>query len=683
MFKPTPLALALSFALSPLAAAAEEAPPASNEKTLSTVTVHASSLALGIDDMTTPAAVLTGDDLLVRRAATLGETLSGQPGTSATHFGAGASRPVIRGMDGARVRVLSHGSEVMDASTISQDHAVAVEPLLGSQIEILRGPSGLAYGGGASGGIVNVLDDKIPTRIPDKGYAGHVELIGATAAREGTGAFAVTAGSGNFAMHAEGLYRDSDDYRVGHGWQDGRRVAGSDTRTRTGSLGVSWIGERGYLGLAYTAQDNVYGLPGHNHDFEECHVHGGASPHLHCGAHGGPGHVHDPDDDHGIPRVDLRSERWDVRGEYLEPFAGFSRLRFSGGLTDYRHDELEGGEVATRFRNKGRDGRLELQHHPLGGWRGVIGLQSSFRDFSAVGEEAYVQPTETRKHAIFLLEEKRLGDWRLEGALRHEWQRIDSDSAQPDRKHRGTSASFGANWRFAPQYSLGLTLSRSHRLPTAEELYADGLHMASATWEMGNDRLKRETSNNIDLTLKKTAGPTTFAISLYRNRIKDYIYANTLDEENGLQLIEYTQRDAIFTGIEGSVRQQLNRQFGLTLFGDYVRARIDGGDDLPRIPAARLGTRLDARWGDNWRGEAEFYRVARQTRVAAHESETPGYNMLNLRLSYSTRLNGLDTQIYLKAENLGNQLAYAHTSFIKNAAPLTGRNFALGLRVAF
>ena len=207
--------------------------------------------------------------------------------------------------------------------------------------------------------------------------------------------------------------------------------------------------------------------------------------------------------------------------------------------------------------------------------------------------------------------------------------------------------------------------------------------MASATWELGNPRLQRETSNNIDLTLKKTAGPTTFSFSVYRNRIKDYIYASTLDEDDGLQLIEYTQGDAIFTGIEGSVRQQLSRQTGLTLFGDYVRARLDRGGNLPRIPAARLGVRLDARLGDPWRGELEFYRVARQNRVAAHESATPGYNMLNLRLSYTTRLNGLATQFYLKGENLGNQLAYAHTSFIKHAAPLAGRNITLGVRIAF
>lgn len=690
MFKPNPmtLALMLAYSLAPnLAAAAPDVPQEGSAPVLlPAVVVQASSLELGADEMTTPATVLEGEELRARSAATLGETLEGQAGTTATHFGAGASRPVIRGMDGPRVRVLSHGSEVMDASTISQDHAVTVEPLLARQIEVLRGPSGLAYGGGAIGGVVNVLDDKIPTRVPARGVEGHVELRAGSAAREGAGAFAVTAGSGNFAIHAEGLKRDANDYRVGSGWSGGSKVEGSDNQTQTGSLGVSWIGDRGYLGLAYTGQRNAYGLPGHSHDFEDCHTHGN---HLHCGTHSHDDeedeHEHEEEHGHGVPRVDLRSDRWDLRGEYLDPFAGFSRVRFSAGLTDYRHDEKEGGEVATRFRNKAKDGRLELQHQPLAGWRGVLGLQSSVRDFSALGEEAYVQPTITRRHALFLLEEKRIGDWRLEGALRHEWQDIEVEGALPDRSHRGTSISLGANWRFAPQYSLGLSLTRAQRLPTAEELYADGLHMASATYERGNSELQRETSRNIDLSLRKTAGETTFSVSVYHNRITDYIYANTLDELNGLQLIEYAQGDAVFTGMEASLRQQLGRNVGLTLFGDYVRGRLErqGGENLPRIPAARLGTRLDARWGEHWRGEAELYRVARQDRVASYESETPGYNMLNLRLSYGTKLNGLPAEFYLKGENLTDQLAYAHTSFIKNVAPLAGRNIILGMRVSF
>lgn len=684
----SPLSLALLCALGTAHAAAQSAAPndpaAAPPVQLEAVTVSASGLDVDSGAMSTPATVLGGDELVRRRAATLGETLATEPGIHATEFGAGASRPVIRGMDGARVRLLSDGAEIMDASTISPDHAVAAEPLLSERIEVLRGPSALAYGGGAVGGVVNVLDRRIPTAIPERGVEGSVELRGNTAAREAAGAFEVTAGAGNIAIHAEGLKRDARDYRVGDGWAGGRRVDGSYNETETGSLGLSWIGERGYLGVAWTRQRNEYGLPGHAHDLEDCHTHGNS---LHCGGHDG-----DDEDDHdhadeggGVPYVKLDSERWDLRGEYREPFAGISRLRVRASHTRYRHDEIEDGAVSTRFRNNASEGRVELQHAPLGGWRGVFGLQTTRRDFSAIGEEAYVPPTLTRRHGAFLIEEYITGDWRFEAGLRHEWQQVEVDADARDRSHRGNSLSLGAVWNFAPDYALGLSLARAQRLPTAEELYADGLHMATRTIERGNADLKAETSHNIDLSLKKLAGATTFNLSVFHNRVNDFIYAHTLDALEGVQLIEYAQRDAIFTGVEGQVRQQLDRVFGLTLFGDYVRARLAGGDgdrDLPRIPAHRVGLRLDAHQGA-WQGELEVYRVGRQRQVAEFESSTPGYNMVNLGASYAGRIASVPYLFYVKAANLTDELAYSHTSFIKDAAPLMGRNLTMGVKVTF
>lgn len=677
---PTPLMLSLALAFGSAVAHADDT-------ALAPVTVSASALALGSDQMSTPVSVLAGDELVRRRAATLGETLTGEPGIAASHFGAGASRPIIRGMDGPRVKLLSDGSEIMDASTISPDHAVAIEPMLSEQIEVLRGPSALAYGGGAIGGVVNVLDKRVPTAVPERGLKGSVELRADSVANGVAGAFEVTAGSGNLAFHAEGLKRDARDYRVGSGW-DHSRVEGSYNQTETGSLGVSWVGERGYLGLAFTRQQNEYGLPGHSHEYEACHPHGN---HLHCGHHGEEDeHEHDHDEHGGTPYVKLDSDRWDLRGERLEPFAGFTRARLRASYTDYGHDEIEQVEgidsVGTRFRSKASDARVELEHAPLGGWRGVLGLQTGRRDFRADGDEAYVPPTVTTRHAAFLIEEYTLADWRFEAGLRHEWQDIDVDSStQRDRSHRGNSVSLGAVWNFAPQYSLGMTLSRTQRLPTAEELYARGLHMATSTWERGNPDLKAETANNVDLTLRKLTGPTTFSVSVFHNRIDDYIHARTLDAHEDFQLIEYAQRDASFTGIEGAIRQQLDATFGLTLFGDYVRAKLEAGDgdrDLPRIPAHRVGLRLDAKW-NAWRAEAEVYRVGRQDDVAEFERETPGYNMVNVGLSYNGRYNTTPWQVYVKGNNLGNQLAYAHTSFIKNAAPLEGRNLSLGVRVSF
>nr|WP_065308170.1 TonB-dependent receptor [Janthinobacterium psychrotolerans] len=667
----------LAFA-APASALAQQAP------TLPAVTVSASALSLGSDDMSTPVTVLEGDELVRAREATLGETLAGQPGIHSSHFGAGASRPIIRGMDGPRVKVLSDGAEVQDASTISPDHAVASEPMLAEQVEVLRGPSALAYGGGAVGGVVNVIDNKIPTRVPARGVEGSAEVRASSGAREKAGAFEVTGGSGNVAFHAEGVKRDAKEYKVGSGWQGGSKVAGSYNDTDTGSVGAAWVGSRGFLGLAFTSQRAEYGLPGHNHEFESCHPHG---THLHCGEHEeeeGSDHDHGHEEGGAVPYVKLKSERWDVRGELRDPVPGFTRLRLRAAFTDYRHDEIEGSEIATTFKNKGHDARLEMEHMPLAGWRGVVGLQTTKRDFSALGEEAYVAPTVTKKHAAFLVEEYNLAQWRFEAGLRHEWQDIDVDSATlKDHSASGTSISLGAVWKFAPQYSLGATASRTHRLPSAEELYANGVHMATATYELGNENLGKETSNNIDLTLRKYAGNTTFSLGAYRNRIDNYIFGSTLDSHEGFQLIEYAQRDATFTGVEGQIRQQLNPIFGASVFGDYVRARLDdGGGNLPRIPAQRLGVKFDASW-QAWNGVAEFYRVGKQDKVAAFETSTPGYNMLNLSASYNTRIAGTPTQFYLKANNLTNELAYSHTSFIKNAAPLMGRNLTAGVRVTF
>lgn len=681
-FRRRPVSLAAGLVLAGAGASALAQAPA-EPPSLPAVTVSASPLGLSSRDVASPVDVLDADALLTRRAATLGETLDGQPGISASHFGAGASRPVIRGVDGPRVKVLADGAEVQDASTISPDHAVGVEPLLATQVEVLRGPAALAYGGGAVGGVVNVLDHKIPTELPLRTVQGSVEFRGASNGREGAAAFDVTGRAGSVALHAEGVKRDAGSYRVGKGWPDGSRVPGSYNETGTGSVGLSWIADRGYLGLAFTRQRNTYGLPGHNHAFEGCHTHGDS---LHCGSHGAEGENDGHDHDHGgsgdVPYVELRSDRWDLRGELRDPLPGFAKLRLRAGFTDYRHDEIEGSEIATTFKSRAHDARLELEHKPIAGWRGVLGLQTTRRDFSALGEEAYVQPTLTTRQALFAVEEYRLRDWRFEAALRHEWQRVQAQTSATRARHNGSSASLGAVWSFAPRYALSASYTQAARLPTAEELYANGLHLATATFERGNAGLGRETSRNLDVTLRKLSGDTTFSASVFHNRVGNYIYARTLDAVDGLQLVDYTQRDATFTGLEGQVRQRLNASWGVTVFGDWVRAKLADGGNLPRVPARRLGLRVDARW-QALQAQAEWVLVGRQDRVAAFESPTPGYGMLNLSASYAARLGGQDWLFYAKASNLTDKLAYAHTSFIKNAAPLAGRSLVVGARLEF
>ena len=690
----TPLALAILFAFAPVVHAQTAQVDSSRLKTdpdsVPTVVVSASTLGVLEDDMITPVTSLSGGALVRARESTIGETLANQPGITSSHFGAGASRPVIRGMDGPRVKILSDGAEVQDASTISPDHAVGFEPVLAERIEVLRGPSALAYGGGAVGGVVNILDRKIPTKMPEKPIEGSMEVRANSVAREKTGAFEVTGGAGNIAVHAEGVKRDAGDYRVGKDWNEGRRVNGSYKETESGTVGLSWVGERGYIGAAYTKERTEYGIPGHNHEFESCHPHG---DHLHCGGHGHEeeeeGHDHDHEHEHGeeVPVVKLDSDRWDVRGEYRNPMAGITKARLRASFTDYRHDELEEGVVSTSFLNKGHDVRVEMEHAPVGGVRGVFGLQTTRRDFNTVGEEAYVPPTVTKKHAAFLTEEYKLDNWRFEAGLRHEWQDIKVDSASAkDTDARGTSVALGAVWKFQPQYSLRAGVSRSHRLPTAEELYADGVHLATATYEIGNQNLGKETSNNIDVTLRKFEGDTTFSLSAFHNKVDNYIYAHTLDNHEGFQLVEYAQRDAVFTGLEGEVRHKFSNIVEGTLFGDMVRARFENGDEgsrnIPRIPAHRIGARMNADW-QSWHGMVEVVRVGKQDRVGDFEERTGGYNMVNLGGHYTTRIGGVPAQLYARINNLTDQLAFSHTSFIKEAAPLPGRNITAGLRFIF
>lgn len=646
-----------------------------NEPTLGQITVQADGLARTVDAMSQPVTVLEGDALLQQRSATLGETLAGQPGIQSSHFGAGASRPIIRGMDGARVKVLSDGAVIQDASTISPDHAVVSEPMLAQQIEVLRGPSALIYGAGAIGGVVNVLDNKIPTRVPEKGYEGQVELRAGSGARESAGAVSLTGGSGPFAVHVEGVARNAGDYQVGSGWALGDKVEGSRARNAGGSVGLSWIGEQGYIGMAYTRNQARYGLPGHSHSYEGCHLHG---LHLHCGSHEGHDHG-DEHDAHGVPVVDMRSERYDLRSEWRQPMAGIDAIRLRGGVTRYSHDEIEGDAVSTTFKNRAHDLRVDVLHAPIAGWSGVLGAESSQRRFSAVGEEAYVQPTRTQSQGVFLLEEKRFGNFGVEAAARHDWQSVYAHDDALVRKHRGNSLSLGGSWRFAPGYRLSAHVTSAARLPSAEELYARGLHMATATYELGNADLRKERSRNIDIGLARTAGDTTFSVNLYRNRISNYIYGRTLDEHDGLQLLQYGQQEATFTGLEGQVEQRINATWTAGISADLVHAKLSDGSKVPRLAPARMGLRLAGRW-EHWRTEASWQLVKRQNRVADYESATPGYGMLNWRLSYHQRASdGTPWQVYVKVDNLTNQLAYAHTSFIKDAAPLRGRSVTLGL----
>jgi len=648
------------------------------------IVVTATGLDQTAGETATPVITLTGDDLVHRRQATLGETLAGLPGVNLDNFGGGASRPVIRGQTAPRVQALSDGANIQDAAAISPDHAITTEPLLLRGIEVLRGPAALLFGGSAIGGAINLLDDKVPTSLPENGLTGVAEGRLGWGDSERSLVGGITASSGPIAFHAEGVYRSSDDYRVPNAFGD-RHVDGSYNETSTFSVGTSWVGSQGYLGVAYTRQNSEYGLPGHSHDYESCHPHGSS---LHCGSHSHDDGDHDHDHDHEhehdeVPFVKLRSDRFDIRGEYRDMLPGIERARLRLSFTDYAHDEIEEDVVSTTFTNKAHDLRIDVAHKSIAGLRGIIGFQHSGSDFSAVGTEAFLPESSTTNTAVFLLETLQAGPVRLEAAVRQEWQTIET-TLDREVSHKPLSFSGAAVWDINGDYSLALSLARSQRAPNVQELFARGVHLATNTYELGTATLGTETGKSVDLTFRKTAGNTTFTIGLYHQDFDNYIFANTLDQYEDFRLIRYVAADASFTGVDGEIRQQITPAVGLTVFGDYVRAKLhDDQGNLPRIPAGRLGARADGGWGP-FHGDIEYYRVFEQDHIASFETRTPGYNMVNATLAWRTELGPFaNAEIFMRGTNLTNELAFNHASFIKDSSPLRGRNVVFGVRTSF
>ena len=675
--------------LSILAAVSVSAFAAENEQvaTLDTIRIKAHPLEQTSKDFAV-ADTVVDEKRLQQGAVTIGEALSSEPGIYSNQFGAGSSRPVIRGQDGPRVKVLQNSSENIDVSTLSPDHAVTVDPALAKQVEVIRGPSTLLFGAGTVGGLVNVNDSKIPTEMPEKGYEGNVGLRYNTGSDEKLATAGVTVGLGDqVALRVEGLKREANDYIAPdyhHEGEKERRVGNTFAKGETVNVGLSWIYDRGFTGISYSNRQDQYGLPGHSHEYESCHLHGLS---LHCGEHDHDGeddHDHDHDHAHEAgPWIDLKSERYDVRTELNDPFAGFKKLRAQASYTDYQHDEIEEDTIATRFKNKGYDGRLELVHNPIGPWEGVIGTQYGQQKLKLTGEEAFLAPNTTKKWSIFGLEHAQFNDVHVELAARAEKQKIDiDDSSKKDFDGSAFSVSGAANWEFAPDYKLSLVASHQERLPLAQELYANGGHFATNTYELGNDGLSKEKSNNVELGLHYDNDKFDYHVHVYHNWFDDYIYAQTLDRYKDFRLVKYTQDQARFYGAEAEAGYQISDIYKVGVFGDYVRGKIDN-ENAPRVPAGRLGTKVNAEFGDGFSGSAEYYHVFQQDKIAAYETDTQGYNMLNLGVAYSGKYSNVgDYRVYFNANNLLDDQVYQHASFL-STIPQVGRNFTVGVNFNF
>lgn len=672
--RPAPLLLSLMILTSLRAGADTGKHAEEHARELDAVVVEADPLKGAYGDLIQPASVLRGPQLEQRKAATLGETLSREPGVQSSFFGAAVARPVIRGQDGARVQVLSEGLASMDASTVSVDHATTIEPFLADQIEVLRGPATLLYGAGAVGGVVNVVDGRIAEEAAAAPISGRAQFGGDSVANSRFGMARIEAGDERFVLRADAFHRDNDDYEIpGRAEVDADEdepegiVENSSLRNHGGAIGASWIGESGFVGMAVSSYRSNYGIPGHAHEHHDESA-------LKEGEEEAP------------VRLDMDQTRIDLKAGLSTASRAAEDIRVRLGSNRYEHVELEGDAIGTRFDNDELTGRIDLVHAEIGGWRGAYGLSFSERDFEAIGEEAFVPPSQTSQLGLFLVENREIGAWKMELGARYDTQQIDThpgDSAD----HSGFSLSAGASHAINDSLSLTLGLDRAARLPTAEELYSDGPHAATASYEIGDAALDEEVANQADIGLRWRSERFTGSVNLFHTRFDDFIYlVDTGADENDLPVRQWAQADARFSGFEAEGVWHLGEthygHFDLRGYGDRVRAHLAEGGDLPRIPQSRLGGEL--RWHTGpWLASVGGVHYFAQDQVAALETETGSFTLWDANLGYSFSAGAASFELYLKGENLGDAEARVHTSVLKDRAPLPGRNVAAGVRVYF
>ena len=585
-----------------------------------------------------PATVLRGDALREREATNLGDTLAREIGVQSSSYGAGAGRPIIRGMDAARVRVTESGLGVADLSGASPDHRVAADPFNSSQVEILRGPATLLYGSGASGGLVNLVSERIP-RERTETFGGGLGLRGSTAERE---RLLSVDGSGPLGSQAswrlEGFKQRTDDYELAAPVLDADgnllaqdRLPNSATDTRSVALGAAWFGAPGTrFGLAVQRYESDYGIP---NPLEPV-------------------------------TIDLRRSRVELAGDTgaLGPFTGL-RSRFA--FTDYEHTEFEpDGAAGANFTNRGGEARFELPHAAWGGWQGLVGAQLQQMRTRGVGEGELPQ-TRQRSAALFIVEERSFGPTMLELGARAESVRYEVDEAYSDGTQAASrdfglaSAAAAIRWPFAKDWDVGLGLTLSQRAPALDELYFVGAHPATFAFQQGDPALGKERSGNLELSLRRTAGTVRGKLNVYANRVRDYIFGffdgstqDILDEdgniEETLSVLRYTQADARLRGAEAELVYGADTGAQARLWSDLVRAQLRSGpasgDNLPRMSPARLG--LDLGWRESrWNAQLSVLRVWNQDRVAVFdlrdgvpESPTAGYTRVDAACGGSRRL---------------------------------------------
>jgi iron complex outermembrane receptor protein len=660
---------------------------------LDDVIITSTSLKHSTSKSARPVTVLSGEELQTKIGQTLGGTLQNEPGITSQSFGPGVGTPVIRGQSGPRVRVMQNSLGNNDVSTLSPDHANGVNPIIAERIEVLRGPSTLLYGNGAIGGVVNVIDNRIPEQVPDKLLGGALEQRYDSASTMTSSALKLDGGKDLFAYHLDGFYNDQGNVHIG-GQQIDEFAAratdptledtpelenpegvinNSNARSRGGSAGASVVGEVGLVGAAINTLDNNYGIP----------PNGTGSPPV---------------------RIQLNQTKYDFKGQLNKPFALAEEVRIKFGYTDYKHIELEGSIPATTFLNKSYESRLELEHQPIGIVKGVLGFQSVNSQFSALGAEALVPQSIIDSYGLFAVESFAIGDVTYELGVRGEWQSIRPEETYNKVSYVPISGSVSALWDITKQHQLSLAVTQSQRAPQVQELFSNGVHEATMSYELGDPELQKEISYNLDLGYRFNADWMTAEINLFHNWVNDYIYQQqdySVFNENldgfeafcsgppgaCLPVLQSAQANAIFRGFEAkTVFPLMQNKYGaidLTLFGDYTRGTFNQGGDVPRMPPLRYGMQLSYEKND-WSTDARLTRGEPQNNAGENQSNTPGYLLLNLGAQYSlASFYDSEVLLFARGKNMLNENIRNSTSYLRNFAPEPGRSAEIGIRVSY
>lgn len=614
---------------------------------------------------------------LIQGGTTIGDAINGASGVYSAAYTGGVSRPVIRGQDGARVKIVQNGGDPLDVSSVSPDHAVTVDPNAADEIQILRGPETLLYGAGSVGGLVNVIDHKIPDKMPDGGYEGRIGTRYNTGDDGLVYSGDATVGIGSHvALNIGGLKRDANDYILPKDLQtESRREDSTFTKSDDYHAGLSWIYDRGFTGFSYSERHDKYGIPGDVESEWE------PDQNMMLTI---PAESEDEEEAGGSSWINLKQKRYDLKTQLNDPFAGFNKLTAQANYTTYQHEEMDGDTAATRFHSTGKDAKVVLDNNPWAGWSGQMGAQFTQQKLTIDGEEALMAPTDTDRYSLFALQAKQFGavNTKLSTRIDHQETRVDSDQ----KNFNGTAYSVAGQtaWAFTSNQTLSFDVSHQERLPMAQELYSNGgLHGPTKSFEFGNDELTKEKSNNVSLSIHGDQDALKYNVSVYHNWFDNFIYANTIDRKGDFRSVHYEQAQARFYGVDGDINYQLSPKYNVGLFGDYVRGKLDNDENAPRIPSGRIGTRVKADFGQGYSGTAEYYHVFKQDDIASYETDGTSYNMLNLGLGYQGQLNAkTGYQLYAKANNLLDSKVYLHESFLSDV-PQVGRNFTVGIDFNF